>query len=95
MPATDDPPFPLGGMKKIVADLAQVASQFQADESVTILVAISETGVATAVKIIGEPTLELAKAVAYVLVQARYKPAKCNGLPCAQEFPFRLHLTTR
>ena len=33
------------------------------------------------------------KAISYVLIKAKYKPARCNGQPCAMEFPFRFNLT--
>jgi hypothetical protein len=95
MPETDEPPFPLDGMRYIVADIAKITGRLRAEGDVTIFVTVNETGEATGVKLVGKQDMEVAKVVAYVLVKAKYKPAKCSGTPCTQDFPFRFSLSTR
>ena len=95
MPATDDPPFPAAGMKGIIADLGKIAALQQAEGDITIFVAVNEMGEATNVKLLKFPSMEIAKAVAFVLIKAKYKPASCSGQPCPQDFPFRFRLTSR
>lgn len=52
----------------------------------------NSTGKATKVALAKHPNIETAKAVAYVLVRAKYKPAVCAGQPCTMDFPFRVVL---
>ena len=44
-------------------------------------------------KLMKAPNIDVAKAISFILVQAKYKPAMCNGAPCPMEFPFRFNLT--
>ena len=95
MPDTDEPPFPARGMKDIIADISTLVGKLRAEGNVTIFVSVNEKGEATSVRLLSYPNMEVAKAVAYVLVKARYKPAVCGGQPCALEFPFRFRVGTR
>jgi hypothetical protein len=56
----------------------------------TIFVNVNSKGEETGVRIIQYDYIDFAKAVSYVLVPAKYKPAICCGKPCKLEFPFRL-----
>ncbi|WP_425258437.1 hypothetical protein ACPOLB_23340 [Rubrivivax sp. RP6-9] len=95
MPATDDPPFPLSGMKGVIADLGKIATLQQSEGDITIFVAVNEQGEATSAKLLKYPSLEIAQAVAFVLIKTKYKPARCSGQPCPQDFPFRFRLTSQ
>ena len=93
MPESDEPPFPTAGMRPIMEEVAEIAGQYKAVGFVSIFVNVDVGGNATGVRIMKSPNVDAAKAIAYVLVQAKYKPAKCGGQPCAMEFPFRFNLT--
>ena len=93
MPESDEPPFPTAGMRPIMDEVAEIAGQYKAVGFVSIFVNVDVGGNATGVRIMKSPNVDAAKAIAYVLVQAKYKPAKCGGQPCAMEFPFRFNLT--
>jgi hypothetical protein len=92
MPEADEPPFPVAGMRYIVDDVATIAGKLDAKGFVSIHVGVDAKGNATGVKVMNTPSLEVAKAIAYVLVKAKYKPAVCEGSPCESEFPFRFRL---
>jgi hypothetical protein len=95
MPDSDDPPFPREGMRQIVADIATLIERKALQGTVSIAVAINSRGEATGVKLLEYPDIETAKAIAYILVVAKYRAGTCAGQPCAMEFPFRFDLQSR
>jgi hypothetical protein len=79
-------------MRYIVDDVATISGKLDAKGFVSIHVNVDAKGNATGVKVMNTPNLEIAKAIAYVLVKAKYKPAVCDGAPCEMEFRFRFQL---
>jgi hypothetical protein len=92
MPEADEPPFPDAGMAPIVKALSRAVGQQRLEGDLTIYVTVDATGAATDVTLIRYPDLETAKAVAYVLVNTKYKPALCGGQPCKMQWAFRAKL---
>ena len=95
MPESDEPPFPQSGMRDIVRDISDLAGRLELRGAMTIFVSVSSQGVAESVKLVKYDDLQTAKAVAYVLVKTKYKPAICSGSACAMEFPFMFKFETR
>ena len=93
MSESDEPPFPKAGMGPIMGEVAELAGDARVTGFVSIFVKVDAAGNATGVRIMKAPNIDIAKAIAFVLVQAKYKPAVCGGAPCAMEFPFRFNLT--
>ena len=93
MPEKDEPPFPKAGMAPIMSDVAELAGVAKVTGLVSIFVNVDAAGNATGVRIMKAPNIDVAKAISFILVQAKYKPAMCNGAACAMEFPFRFNLT--
>jgi hypothetical protein len=93
MPETDEPPFPASGMRSIVDDVSEISGSYKAYGFVSIFVSVDAQGNATGVRVMKAPNMDAAKAISYVLIKAKYKPAVCSGKPCAMEFPFRFNLT--
>jgi len=93
MPERDEPPFPKAGMAPIMSDVAELAGVAKVTGLVSIFVNVDAAGNATGVRIMKAPNIDVAKAISFILVQAKYKPAMCNGAPCPMEFPFRFNLT--
>jgi outer membrane biosynthesis protein TonB len=50
---------------------------------------VNSSGEATAVSVMSSPDDRLTQYAAGVLMKAKYKPARCNGAPCAMEYPVR------
>ncbi len=88
MNEADEPPFPVEGMRRIVENLSRLTSHFKQAGELDIRVLVSASGEATSVKFVEHPNIELAQAVAYVLVKTKYKPGTCSGAPCEMELPF-------
>ncbi|WP_172202902.1 energy transducer TonB [Niveibacterium sp. COAC-50] len=92
MPESDEPPFPEHGLRDILESLARLAGNGHINDEVSIYVTVDATGAATNVDLVEYADVDNAKAVAYVLVKAKYKPAKCGGEPCTMQWPFRVKL---
>jgi hypothetical protein len=48
--------------------------------------------VAQSVSVVVTPNDAIAKAAAWALMRHPYKPARCDGQPCAMAYPFRMEL---
>jgi hypothetical protein len=92
MSDADEPPFPAHGLRPIIEDISTLVSRMRIEGVVTVLVTVDATGKATEVALVSYPDLEAGKAVAYVLVKAKYKPAVCAGQPCKMQWAFQTKL---
>jgi hypothetical protein len=88
MPESDEPPFPVDGLASIIEDVSTLIARLRVEGEVLIHVTVSPEGKATSVALLKYPDLETAKAIAYVLVKTRYKPALCHGSPCKMDWAF-------
>jgi len=88
MPESDEPPFPSDGLAPIVEAVSTLITSLRLEGEVIIHVTVSPEGKATSVRLLKYPDLETAKAIAYVLVKTRYKPAACDGSPCKMDWAF-------
>lgn len=84
----DEPPFPEGGMASIGREIARLPHKVLTQGLVVITVRVDEKGEGQSVSIHKTPDDGLAKSIAAIVTQAKYKPAKCAGTPCAMDFPF-------
>jgi hypothetical protein len=88
----DEPPFPIGGLVAIYDPITRgqqrvlLEGRFEAD------VQINSQGEATSIAVLKSPGEPFTKFVAGVALLAKYKPARCNGVPCAMAFPIRVNL---
>jgi hypothetical protein len=90
----DEPPFPLEGMKPIFNAVKKVQFKLKARGELNLAVTVGPDGKATKVEDYGATDKhEMADFASSVLLMTKFKPAICNGKPCAMQFPFRLRLT--
>jgi hypothetical protein len=92
MPASDEPPFPEAGLEPIIRRISKLTGALHLEGAVTIYVTVDAKGNATQVSLVKYPDVETAKAIAYVLVKTKYKPAVCSGQPCRMDWAFRTRL---
>ena len=90
----DEPPFPKNGLAPLYRAVANGQQRRQAEGDLSINVDIDATGQATKAAIYKTPDTALANYVAGVLLKHPYKPAVCDGKPCAMAYPFRITLRT-
>ncbi|HEY8025083.1 MAG TPA: energy transducer TonB [Burkholderiaceae bacterium] len=90
----DEPPFPINGLRPLYVALAQAHEQYnlQYKGELLIYVNVDSTGKATSISIAKSPNPELSQSVANFMDLAKFKPASCNGKPCAQAFAFHAEL---
>jgi hypothetical protein len=84
----DEPPFPDGGMARIATEISRLAHNPMAHGPLVLTVHVDERGVAQSTAIYKTPDDGFASAIAAIVVEAKYKPAKCAGTPCVMDFPF-------
>lgn len=94
MKDTDEPPFPANGLMPILKSLRAAHEQFglKYKGELTMYVQVDSQGKATGVSVVKSPDPEITKVMAYALMTQPYKPAVCNGTPCAMQYPFNAEL---
>jgi hypothetical protein len=87
----DEPPYPVRGLGNLIRAIAKVQGSFQARGLMSMAVIVDSTGKPIKVEAYEMPNKQLAQAVANVLLSQQYKPALCNGTPCAMPFPLKFN----
>ncbi len=90
--ANDEPPFPLDGLAEIGREIVRLESSGQFRGPLIMTVHIDEKGEAQSTAVYKTPNDDFSKSVAIVAMKSRYKPAKCDGKPCAMDFPLIVDL---
>jgi hypothetical protein len=89
----DEPPYPVDGLKPIVAAIIKGQEAYLAVGELRLLVTVGPDGKAKDVSAYGKvDNPGMAKFAASVLLLTKYKPAICKGSPCTMQFPFQLKL---
>jgi len=95
MGPNDEPPFPLNGLGPIYKAIAAGQDKFVVTGKMVLLVSVDSKGDATSVSVLSSPDPEMTQFAASVLMLQKYKPALCDGTPCAMQYPFRISLKKR
>ncbi len=82
----DEPPYPIDGVERIFDGIGEVADRMGVSGGLVLLIQVNSSGAATSVKILQAPQKEFAKYAAAVAMRGKYKPAICDGQPCAKDF---------
>jgi hypothetical protein len=88
----DEPPYPREGMAPILNEVALVQLKERGTGLLHLAVRVDAQGVPQGVAVLKTPEPLVAKALSVTLMQARYKPALCDGTPCAGDFSFAYDL---
>jgi hypothetical protein len=90
----DEPPYPIGGMHTLSDEVAKVQQRVLANGRFQAAAHVEANGRASKVSIYALPDERLKDVLSYILLNAQYKPAKCNGKPCAMDFLVDFNLET-
>lgn len=90
--ARDEPPYPRDGMTPILAEVARIQKRGMGTGLLHLAVRVDARGEPQGVAILKSPDPAVAHAVAYSLMNTRYRPARCDGAPCASDFSFKYRL---
>ena len=88
----DEPPYPRDGMAPILGEVALVQLHERGRGLVHLAVRVDARGEPLGVAVLKTPEPVLAKALSVTLMNTRYKPAMCDGTPCAGDFSFQYDL---
>jgi hypothetical protein len=94
LPPGDEPPYPLDGLRPVYQSILSQQEGRRARSEIAVVVEVDSTGVPRSAKAFSSPDPELVRLVASVLMETRYKPARCSGKPCAMGFLFRYGVQT-
>ena len=89
----DEPPFPAGGLAAIVTEMSEAQKILQVQGNLRLHAMIDSTGKATAVSVVESVDRQFDVYVSGILMRAKFKPARCAGVPCSQEYLFAWKLT--
>jgi hypothetical protein len=85
----DDPPYPSRGLLPIVRALSIAQRKLLVEGDLMLAVDVDPSGTPVSVSIYQSPDEEMARVAAQILMLQHYRPARCAGKPCRQQFPFR------
>ena len=84
----DEPPFPVNGLGQVSRSMAKLQSLIQVEGPLLLRVDVDAKGNADSVAIFKSPNTDMAQFTAKALMIEKYKPALCEGKPCARPFVF-------
>ncbi|HSH89321.1 MAG TPA: hypothetical protein VK996_05015 [Ramlibacter sp.] len=91
----DEPPFPVNGLATVYKAISTAQNLLHVQGNLSMFVEIDAKGEPQSVKVFESPDPKMTRAVASILMLEKYKPALCDGTPCAMGFPVRLTLEMR
>jgi hypothetical protein len=86
----DEPPFPAEGLRPIFVAINKAHEKIHVIGDLFMIVDVGADGEAKSVKAVRSPSPEMAKFVGGLFYITKFKPAVCEGKPCAMQYPFRL-----
>jgi len=95
LPAGDEPPYPLYGLRHMIKPLVRYADMAAPVGSLVASVVVDSQGKAGAVTVYKSPDTEVARLVAAALSFETFKPGMCHGQPCRMEYVLRLDFPQR
>lgn len=95
MPAADEPPFPLKGTQDILKGIRDAAEKLFEVGTLELTVRIDEQGKPVSVQVYDTPSQKMTMVAATILMNERYKPARCGGKPCVMDFPLYIDFNFR
>lgn len=95
LPSGDEPPYPIGGMKAITSQLAEAQQALLLANRLRAVALVDEGGKVQKVHFLEVPDEEVAKIIAWILVNTPFKPGYCAGKGCTMEFPINVTFQVR
>ncbi|MGZ5666324.1 MAG: hypothetical protein ACXWHB_01735 [Usitatibacter sp.] len=89
MGARDEPPYPRDGMMPILREIVRIQNNSEHAGMMHLAVHVDATGQPHGVAVLQSPEEPATKAVTFLLMHTTYKPAICDGAPCAGDYSFK------
>ncbi|MFL6660366.1 MAG: hypothetical protein ACJ8GW_19925 [Massilia sp.] len=91
----DEPPYPARGVAAMYQGFAEGQGIVQAKGLLRMNVTIDKNGAPVKTRIFATPDAALAKYAAIIVMNEKFKPALCAGIPCEMIFPISVIFGTR
>jgi len=95
MPAGDEPPYPLYGLRHMIKPVVRYAAAAAPVGPLVASVVVDSQGKPGAVTVYRSPDPQLSRLVAAALSFESFKPAVCHGQPCRMDYVLRLDFPQR
>ena len=86
----DEPPFPAAGLAALLSEVQQAGSILEARGLMRLHANVNAQGKVTTIAVMKSVDSRLDMYVAGLLMRTPFKPARCRGEPCAQEYLFAM-----
>ncbi|MGE4049464.1 MAG: hypothetical protein AB7F38_00230 [Piscinibacter sp.] len=90
MGPTDEPPFPVEGLRALYDPILRGASKVSLSGNFAANIEVDAQGVPVSVAVLRSPNKATTDFVAGVAMLTKFKPAVCEGKPCQMGFPVRI-----
>lgn len=87
------PPFPSRGLGMLFEEIRLAAQQLQMQGKVKFSVHVAANGSADSVQLDDSPNKAVGKRVTDIALATKFKPATCDGSPCAMDFFVEIEIT--
>ena len=95
MGESDEPPFPIGGLKTIYEPITEGQQQLLARGLFRADVEIDSDGTPIAVAVYRSPSSAMTRLISSIVLLSKFKPAVCSGSPCKMGFPILIKFGIR
>ena len=95
LPANDEPPFPLYGVRHTIKALIPLAGLLDLSGPLVATVDVDSHGDAQSVTIFKSPDARIDRLASGALALEKYKPARCAGQPCRMQYVMRVDFVQR
>lgn len=88
LPEEDEPPYPVAGLGRFHLVIARLRQKVDGQGPLALVVDVDATGQVSGVQVRAAPTPELGQYAAMIAAKVPFKPARCDGKPCAMKFAY-------
>lgn len=85
---SDEPPFPEKSLRPLISLATTLRYQTDGISRVNLVLQVDESGTARVVSAADSNDEQFFSGVMSLLAATKFKPGRCDGKPCAMEFPF-------
>lgn len=88
----DEPPFPESSFKSLISSLSKLRFKFEGVAHVNLVVKVNAAGQVQNVTPLATNDDSLMHVVTEAVGRMKFKPARCNGVPCDMDFPLEIEI---
>ena len=86
----DEPPFPIEGLRTLYAPITNFFQRLLISGTFYAEVVVGTDGMPVSISVFQSPDPQITRLVSGVVLLSKFRPASCQGSPCAMAFPVRI-----